>query len=528
MVEQQIQRAMNPGLCVLFGMRSSLDVGELVHPTNIIEIARLNESQALAFCEKLGGNALQFLKIVLANSDDPSAKRLLLTPLILNKLMQHAGFDADNRISSDELRTTAGVFEAALRIHLQQSQLDSVEPEAGKTYTIDNWLDALTIVGHTSFSRHWGTWSQTKMLEALCEHVQTWKNLAQSVSASPELQKVLRGFELACNPVALSTLHTRSLFRAAITIRFEHREWEEFLAARHLAYSVNFGNVIEMSRRGSWTRMHFLVRDILSREPDAEFTGDLVQKVVEKAQNDGLGFPEKYAAQIPIGNLLGVVGHSERQMRRQVFSRLTSAFIGRPTNEIPPLVELVAVQTLGFRMLSRYEFDSGLSDVFIKSLRATYGPNRAIAGSPNALLKLSAGWWDRALTGENAPASSVSIQDPNVMTDALVFVSTHAADGQLVTNILDETMHRVLLNMQLEMLSYRMKTIACVTYLTALVAADRHGILVPDVRSGIRRMLGRGEIATRLARSVQEYVEVPDLGKVWKELRIEYLKKPYE
>jgi hypothetical protein len=271
--------------------------------------------------------------------------------------------------------------------------------------------------------------------------------------------------------------------------------------------------------------MHFFARDLLAEDdPAAEFSKDLVTRVIRTAREAGLNDSSKFQVQVPVGNLLGIVGYSRRAIRPVVFALLLKEYLGRSREDIPRLVELVALQTLGYRATSGVAQDAGLKEKYLQALMEGYGPGRSEPEPASPLILQTAVWWVEALAGEEYSrtllANEISVQ--GLFEDAAAFVSHVNSEGDVTTHILDETMQRVLLNLQVEMLSNPSQVFNYITYLVTLVAADRSGVLVPDVRAGLRRVLGEGELGTKLNEVVEHHCRVPGAIHVWQECRAMY------
>lgn len=475
------------------------------------------------------------VRALLDRIKNPQARKLVLSPLILAKLIRGDRFE--------ELETPAQIFETTLSIVIEESRLNDSGISTGR------WLDALTLVGQLFFVRFWPASDFASILAGCQELYRGWV-AHQGAHPHPMLQSMLEGFSLATQEETLQLLLRRTVFLAVSSVRLEHREWEEFLAARHLRSAIQFGYVGGMCGRGSWTRMHFLIGDMLPGGGGGEFTGGLIDEIFARAQTMGLGQPGRFLAQVPIGNLLGVIGHSAMALRPSTLDKLFDQYLGRPEAEVPPLVELVALNTIGFRSLREHSEDTYWRQNTVRlltCLRKVYFPPNA-PPRRNSLIVLLAWMLGKALSaklGESwdfpSPQFDLSRQDSPALADALIFTA-HQENGKWSCNQLDETMQRIFINLLPEMAEegHDSKTIACVTYLPTLIAVALNGLDVAEVSAGLRVFLGNVSKARQLSpglvaptpeakqlldtvRKFSASLKLAELAELWEDCRNLYL-----
>ncbi|MBL9191624.1 MAG: hypothetical protein JNJ82_04645 [Opitutaceae bacterium] len=499
-------------------VRQALERDQMPEELDLVDLSR---------CQLIPGNTAWFdeaeglandissavVSVLLKRVRDSNAKKMLLTPLILSKIVKGERFE--------HLETSADIFEEALRVVIEQSEaLSAVAPNV----TVDEWLDALTLIGHLFFVHYWSTAEIPKIRAAAEERVSRWKALCSSANVPAEARSVCRGFELAGNPITLEALLKQSLFVIVGTCRFEHREWEEFLAARYIAYALRFQAVEELSGRGTFTRMHMWIEGILQRHLNFQFSSELLYKVHTYAVGCGLGRLGPPTAQIPIGNLLGALGHSTAKLEPEVARELIDRYLGRSEDDIPPLVELVALQTLGYRALRRHKDDlrhRELGKILLSKVTITYFTKGARAS--NAFVEMVAWCIGKALAprlGEQWNVRKgdwkISTEDTRLMRDALRFVATKEGNTWKRDGI-DETMQRVFVELIPEMLdpTHRAKTLAGCTYLVCLVAAQLNSCAADGVTIGLKRLMDNSKFGVQLQSEVHSFVEVPELATIW-------------
>jgi hypothetical protein len=260
---------------------------------------------------------------------------------------------------------------------------------------------------------------------------------------------MLKGMILLAEEPLLVSLLNKSIFVSARGYRFLHREWEEYLAARHLARTIRFENVEELCRQGSSTRMHILAGEWLSGYDAAEqISCEFAKAVYRKGVELGLERGEPLG-QIPLGNFLGVVGHSVRYIQMNTAVEIM-AWTER--QNCPRLVKYVAIQNVGYRVVEQRTSDgshSYLSKALVECLERQYpavpSPGELTIESLTAHIYLS----HSRESSEYAtpfPVSELQNRNSALVQSALQYVS-HQKNNSWVVGVIDETMQRVFLGL---------------------------------------------------------------------------------
>jgi hypothetical protein len=489
MLDEMQKSYTGPGLRIVLGLRSSHALPGITKSHNVFQISRLTKKQADIFhmClrPKVDNGESRTAEIFKGRSD--SVVRLLRTPLILAKMLRIYANSKGQRI--DGLNTEADIYRAVLTEDFSVPS-HGARARSGQGPTPEQRLDALTLVGHVVFMNGWPAFSIKMMLEQTQSLLQAWEIHAASIKATSDpssplialdqlgqLRAVLDGFRFATTEESLRDLLTTPIFLNVHQTRFEHREWETYLAARHLMLAVRFGHALEMSRKGSSTRMYFLIADMFDSETICKDSSSILEPVAdivgEYASHLARTLPQdrKFLAQIPVGNYLGVFGHAKVVVQPEFFEKIARRYLGQPSGVVPPLVELVALQTLGYRALSMCADSLDQGRTLDRVLESSYCAPQALS-SNNPLLVLSAAWWRKAIRSRLHDTRSVFIPELNALTfaNAVGYVAT-LKDGKYAPSPLDRRMQEIMLSVQNEMRGTPDKTPACVTYLVVITAA---------------------------------------------------------
>jgi hypothetical protein len=338
----------------------------------------------------------------------------------------------------------------------------------------------------------------------------------------------------------LKYLMIRTVLVDAVKYRFEHSRWQEFLEALHLADCIEQGNITGLCHRGTLTRMHILSGEIYAcRDQVAAANGTRVQQfkietinaIYQRAVDLGLHEQTgdhwtKPAAQIPLGNLLGVVGHSTRSISLSAISRLTANCI--LDDKCPRLLRVVALQTLGFRALraQRSKGDPSGTDVqeTVKSAVKELLKNQHTP----SFLAMVASCLASAL-GLQTQYRNLSFIDSACLEDAIRLVSTPTGESrpngqpEYTRSGLDDTMQEVFLQLRDLIPFWPDKLLPFVTYTVPLFAACKFGDAQSEVKTALQLYFTEGKDGNTVREIIEQAVindpNLKPLETLWNSMR---------
>ena len=564
---------------VVLGVRESrMTVCGSLEGMDVIEVASLSQAAIIRHLHTAlpaGPARAGMVTHIQQNWDDPTV-RLFCSPLIFMTILANLGL-----VQTGWLRSRGLIFENTLHHILSNSAAFS---QLG--ITIAEALDTLMLVGHVMYTRR----IASAPLSTLIPHIQSVLTSIESemgqidevpvpatAAAALAMNQGTPETHLPKNPLApqlarnLSTTLTRTLpilgpllTTSSVFIfvqnewRPEHREWNEFLAARFLAYATCMELTGELSHRGSQTRHFFLAADILAhRFPTHTLRPAWVQRIFDHATQKGLIGQEEALkklpsstpppphsngnplAQIAIGNMLGLIGHCQNPLHPIAADELLVRSLRHSEKAVTPstpLVELVALQNLGFRAL---HFDAGLRLKLYQWLKDCY---------PDAFPIRPASWWRRFLLylADHRPYRKIrnlhAVICANLLEKDLGQRLGHTApdiylDSWQLTRVLEDsvthiddrlhpdpvkrTMQEVFASLMSEAQVNPAKTISCVTYGLCIVKAYLDGAL-DDNSSTVRSVLHyyqknpkNAPSAKNLRDQIVKYQNLPELLHIW-------------
>jgi hypothetical protein len=341
--------ASNHGLTLILVARSSqVGLSELVPSAdNTVEILRLSLEQAERIGSGIGG--------IIGKIRDERLAELLLTPLILSELgVKISG----GEIVADHLRAGSDIMEHALRAIMEKKELDKTINRRGAPIPLDVYLDAAMLIAAGYYRQ---SFTQRAADEIVLETKQTvHPKLEGHFKDHPNLPP--RGLLRACVDVIeerenLMALLQRSCFlpTSRDTFRFMHREWQAYLVARFVAYSVRLGiaDDVGVGNRAITKSMFLFAGEELnriSREDHFEVDDALVRLMIRHSVTSG----DQFVA----SNFVGTLGNS--------LVTLTPPAIRGLIAEAPGMGEIalnVLFSTFGIRVLEDHSTDPSKADL---------------------------------------------------------------------------------------------------------------------------------------------------------------------
>ena len=482
-------------LTFMLGIRSSNEVGGFTTSDKILEIGRISEAQAAEIATK---DSFESAFVQLPER----VKNVFLSPLVF--------FNLQERGDLDLLSTRADIMTEALRALIRKSLINEIQPflplnnETGSgPFDEGVWLDCLSVLGQIFFTAG-RSLSINELVLQISKAQDSWINNKAPLGLGSKQESLVQKLQLLNCPKILHLLLRKTVFSWIGGYRVRHREWLEFLAAKHMLLALRFENAVELSGRGASTRMHFYVGELLNAKSIASdsisserTTGSFASTVRDQAIALGLNEKNPYA-QIPIGNFTGMIGHSNRIVDSQAIGEILSW-----ERFSWPLLSFVPLQTIGHRIIMNDEDN----DMSFNNIVAALHPFLIELKKPNRdpILKLTASIFRAAISNDQKEIDealwpSLLQRESNLVNSALRYVAQEK-NGGWYPNEMDASMQRVFMNMLDDVLEYPSKAVPATAYLICIFAADLHNCSVKEIRRGLPSLVNseRGEKLLRIA-----------------------------
>ncbi|MGV3661018.1 MAG: hypothetical protein ACO1TE_12595 [Prosthecobacter sp.] len=554
-----------PQSCVVLGVRQSrLTVCGDINSMEMVEVASPSQKAIVRQINREVKNPVykEALLTQVTRHWALPATRLLCTPLIFQTAINWG----QTEMPVNWLQSRGLVFENTLRQILKNSEVFS-----NLSIAIDHALDVLMLVGHVMYSRCLASVNEKTLVAHLRRVVASAESEMQDLNVAPSAvsadmimhppapaDAVLWNNPLAerqCGELVVALEKVLPHFHEVMTLssvfiyiqdewRPEHREWSEFLAARFLASAACMELTEEIGYRGCETRLFFLAGNIMrERFGSLKIRPAWIHRLFEKADARGLrGDSPNPRAQIPIGNMLGIIGHCQNVLSDEAGAELFSRALRHGSDSPLPstaLVELVALQNLGFRALdgdtdlrqklynvldSRYPvpFDRAKRMHWWRRLVRYFVDKRNDVAVPQLHAAACAVLLKKVL-GEmlSRPDPKSYFFDSWQMKHVLADAFLHVGDEHGNVDSVKETMQEVFSGLLTEAQNHPEKTLSCVTYGMCLVQAYLQGRLsdqktaYQSVVTYYDRKPKRGSSAQKLRDQVSSYRRLPELLHIW-------------
>ena len=315
----------NRGLTIVLGVRSTQPGLPLLASSNIREILRLTAAQAV--------RQFPTTSAWLATAGDAPIQKLLSTPLILAQL-------AARRPPSNLSSSTHGdVLLLALTTIIEQSDLAGKLDESGRPIDVQRWIDALMAVAWCLFRRMRGEIATSTLKFDGADLYRSWADHLARTDQGAQGEPLLAGFRL----LAESRAHDALLRRTVLyptgrgEVRFVHREWQDFLAARYLAQVVAFRHVDEFRHVGNTARISRMAGELLCQD-GARIDEAFIHTMLAHARDTG--------ASLITANFAALVTNSQILIEGPAIDAFLSA-----VHIMPAIARCITLIGLGYRAL---------------------------------------------------------------------------------------------------------------------------------------------------------------------------------
>ncbi|HET7499366.1 MAG TPA: protein kinase [Kofleriaceae bacterium] len=475
----------NGWLTIVLGVRSTQPGLPLLASSNIREILQLTTAQAMR----------QFPATsawLSAASDAPT--KLLFTPLILAQL--------NTRRPPSNLRpsTHGDVVLLALTTIIEQSDLCGKLDERGRTIDAQRWIDALMAVAWCLFRRLRGEIATSALKFDGADLHRSWADHLEATQQQAQGERLLSGFHLLCESRACDALLYRTILypTGRGEIRFIHREWQDFLAARYLAQVVMYRHVDEFRHVGNTARISRMAGELLC-QAGVCIDEALVRTLLRHARETG--------ASLGTANFSALVTNSRILIEGPAIDAFLSA-----VHTMPPVARCITLIGLGYRALrgddaSAHDLRSYLVRVFRNYLSA------AIEGEDLGVMR-SVAWcylksYEHRFGGPRVTEPWPGL-DAGAERGALAMMCSTTGDGPRFSAE-HRSVQMALLEVQQVVADDPFRPVSGVHYLWCLSVARRHGAGIAELGRELPALLAAG---SRYATAIEQHEAVPEVREI--------------
>jgi hypothetical protein len=477
----------NSWLASVIGVRSTQPGIPLLASSNVREVLRLTAAQA----------ARQFpaTEAWLGSASDASIKQLLSTPLILAQL------NIRRAPSSLKATTPGDVVMLALTTIIEQSDLSGKLDARGRPIDAQCWIDALMAVAWCLYRRLRGEISIAALRLDGAELHRAWAAHLEATGQQAEGERLLAGLHLLREGRAFDALLQRTVLypTGRGEVRFIHREWQDFLAARYLAQVVMYRKVDELKHVGNTARIARIAGDILDQAGvhiDEAFVRTLLAQ----------------AAELTAPNFAALITNSKVLIEGPAIDAFLSAI-----HTMAPVARLITLIGLGYRALRGD--DASAPDLRYYLARVFRGYRDA--GDDHGVMR-SVAWCYRKAYAQRF--SSAAVADPwpglpglddGAERDALAMMCS-TDDGGPRFRAEHRSVQTALLEVQQVVAGDPFRPISGVHYLYCLCVARHHGAGIAELGRALPALLAPG---SAYAQAIEGYRAVPELALILQECR---------
>ena len=475
----------NGWLTLVWGVRSSQSGLPQLASSNIREVLRLTTAQAVQNFPAAAS--------WLAASIDAPARKLLFTPLILAHL---------NTRPPSMLRpsTNGEVILLALTTIIEQSALCGKPDEHGQPIEAQRWIDALMAAAWCLFRRLRGEIALGTLRADASELHAAWQDHLVRTGQTVQGERLVAGFHLLCESRALDALLHRTILypTGRGEVRFIHREWQDFLAARYLAQVVVYRNVAELRHVGNTARISQLAGELVYQ------AGVCIDEALVVALLRHLQDPE---ARLITANFSALLTNSRVLIEGPAIDVFLSA-----VHTMSAIGRCITLTGLGYRALRGD--DASAQDLRHRLSRVFRGyVSNPVAGDDLGVMR-SIAWCFRKAYARRFGGPPVDDPWPGLDDAAehgvLAMMCSVSEDG-LRFLVEHRSVQIALLDVQQSVPDDPFRPISGVHYLYCLCVARRHGSGIAELGRELPALL---EAGSTYARAIESYGLVPELGEV--------------
>lgn len=457
----------NRGLTVVLGVRSTQPGLPALASSNVREVLRLTTAQAI--------RQFPATSAWLGTVGDVPIKKLLFTPLILAQL--------NTRRPPSNLRpsTHGEVVLLALTTIIEQSDLCGKLDERGRPIDAQRWIDALMAVAWCLFRRLRGEIATSTLKFDGADLHRSWANHLASTQQQAEGAQLLSGFQLLCESRACDALLHRTILypTGRGEVRFIHREWQDFLAARYLAQVVVYRHVDEFRHVGNTARISRMAGELL-HQAGVCIDEDFVLTLLGHARDTG--------ASLITANFAALVTNSRILIEGPAIDVFLSA-----VHTLPPIARCITLIGLGYRALRGD--DASAHDLRHRLVRVFRDYRSATAADDDLGVMRSVAWCYRKAYAQRYGGPAVSDPWPGLDDSAergVLAMMCSTSDGGPRVRAEHRSVQMALLEVQQVVPEDPFRPISGVHYLYCLCVARHHGAGIAELGRELPALLAPG------------------------------------
>ncbi|HWU88425.1 MAG TPA: serine/threonine-protein kinase [Kofleriaceae bacterium] len=476
----------NGWFTVVLGVRSTQPGLPILGSNRVREILRLTTTQAM--------RQFPATSSWLSAAGDTPIEKLLLTPLILAQL--------NTRRPPATLgpSTRGGVILLALTTIIEQSDLCDKLDETGQMIDAQRWIDALMAVAWCLFRRLRGEIATTTLKLDGGDLVRSWQSHLDGTGQEAQGERLLSGFRLLCDKRAYDALLHRTILypTGRGEVRFIHREWQDFLAARYLAQAVVYRYVDELRHVGNTARIAQMAGEQLC-QTGVCIDEALVLSLLQRAQDHG--------ARLITANFSALLTNSRIPIDGPAIDVFLSA-----VHTMPAIARCITLIGLGYRALRGD--DASAQDLRHRLVRVFRDyRSAAVAGDDRGVMR-SIAWCYRKAYARRFGGPPVTDDWPGLDEDAeraVLAMMCSTNDGGPRVLVEHRSVQMALLEVQQVVADDPFRPISGVHYLYCLAVARRHGAGIAELGRELPTLLADG---SPYAAAIENDQLVPELREV--------------
>jgi len=493
----------NPNFSIVIGVRNTIHgIERLVNdPKDVFEILRLSIAQAK--------DVYPSCKDWIDQVEDKELLDFMLTPLILTNYEP----DPSCEISEGPANQAALLCQT-MRTALVRSHLVGMQTNENHAIEIDHLCRSMMFIAWLFFHKARGEISTDILRKEAAQLHKRWEQFFERTSQDDEnffleaimpiREEIILGFKLVQQPEICDALVQRTLFvpTGPNSVRFMHRQWQEFLLGQYLAFCIRMHHFDELGFAAFHSRIYRIARESFGSRTVTEGCVQALFKNWRTHHNTYV-----------TGNVIAFLTWTHTAIEPMALQLLLSEVA-----EFERLSRLVLLGGLGYRILTDQTNDVSLKDLrraLIPKLREFSDPESAPVDDPVAC---SLSWmYSKAfaemfkLEHPANPWPKIGFDD-NETLKALPMVCT-IQDGKFILDERARSLQVAFLVPIHEAFNDPKLAIRAVHYLYYLVVARKHDVHIVGLSQDLPALLAEDSTFQRI---IESFHWVPELVELYR------------